>query len=261
MGNGDTGRPNTSIACSRRRLLLTGGATAVAAGLAGCSSVTSYEFSTKPAVLPTSARADMEYETIRSTPVVREHSRVIGGVEVDVTLNNHVSVYGATEDSKRGTTTDPIVAIASTPKAAVMGRSFNPLARLSLANLLTSVAGTDFLQQADVDEIGHSRSKIRWERGPRFIASREGTCLDTRTTLESYAGILGGDPQSVAFVHLTRVEADSVVITAAVNGHDVNDSGRPFVGSDAGYLTPNRFEKAVATFADANTAVRYRGGA
>lgn len=261
MGDGDSAWSDTRYLSSRRRFLLTAGTAAMGAGMAGCTSVTNFEFSTKPVVLPESARANMGYETIRSKPVVKEHSRVIGGVEVDVTIKNHVSVYGAIEGSRRGTTTNPIVGITSTPKAAVMGRSFNPLSRLSLANLLTSVTGTDFLRQANVDEIGHSRSKIRWERGPRFIASREGTCLDTQTTLESYAGILGGDPQSVAFVHLSRVEADSVVITAAVNGHDIDEPGRPFVDPDVGYLTPDRFEETVATFADATTAVRYRGGA
>lgn len=260
MQDRDSAKSDPLESCSRRRFLLAAGTMAGAVGLAGCSSVTNYEFSAKPVVLPDSVRSNMGYETLHSKPVVKEQSRTIGGVEVNVTVESHVTVYGAAEEAERGTASVPTIGVASTPKASVMGRSFNPLARLSLANLLTSSAGTKFLQQAGVNEVGHNRPKIHWDTQPRFFAEREGTCLDRDTKLESYAGILSGDPQSVVFVHLTRVDADSVVIPVAVHGHDIEDSGRAFVGPDSGYLSPDTFEQAIGVFGTATANLRFDFG-
>lgn len=258
MRTRDSAKSDSLEGWSRRRFLLAAGSTAGAAGLSGCSSVTNYEFSAKPVVLPEDARANMGYETLRQTPVVRERSKPIGGVEVNVTVTDHISVYGATKVGERGTVTAPLIGVASTPKASVRGRSFNPLTRLSLANLLTSEAGTSFLQQIGVDEIGHSRSKIRWERGPTFVASREGTCLGTQTLFESYVGILGGEPPTVVFVHIARVDADNVVLTSAAHGHDTEDPERVFVKPDLGYLSSNQIKEAVGTFTDATAALQFR---
>lgn len=228
-------------------------------GLAGCGSVTNYEFSAPPVVLPTDKLTDENYQTIINEPVVAKRSRTVGDVEVTATVESHVTVYGVPNKTPRGTATEPTFGAVSTPRASVMSRSFNPLARRSLANLPTSATGVRFLQRTGLDEVGHPRSRIRWERGPTLIAGREGTCLGIETRFESYGGVLGGDPPSVAFVHLTRVAAESVVITAAIYGHDIQRPGRSFVGPDSGYLSPDVFNESAGAFADTCTALEYRG--
>jgi len=242
--------------CSRRQLL--GGilATAATAGLAGCAEATSYEFRATPVVLGSDARAALDYATLDRERVVTERSREVGGVDLTVTVENHTAVYGASGEPG-GSAEAPTVGAVSTPRATVMGRSFNPLARLSLANLLTSDAGTRFLVRTGLDDVGSGSKTVRWVRGPTRIAEQDGRCLGTETTLESYAGVLGGDPPSVVFVHLTRVDADDVVLAAAVHGHDVTEPDRTFVGPDTGYLSPDDFAAAVGTYATATAGLTY----
>lgn len=239
-----------------RRRLLAMGATAAVAGLAGCGSVDTYEFSARPVILPAGIREALGYETLTREQIVETRSRTIGGVEVTATVENHVRVYGSPDDSERGTAAAPIVGITSTPSATVMGRSFNPIAQRSLASLLTSQEGLAFLQQAGLDRIKRAQAPVRWKRGPTFLERREGVCLDAQTTLESYAGLLGGEQPNVVFVHLTRVKAESVVLATAIHGHDIEEAGREFVGSE-GYLTPAAFEETVETFAQACASLRY----
>lgn len=242
---------------SRRRLLGTVGATVVATRLAGCGSVTSYEFGATPVVLGDDAREGLGYVAVRREPVVVERSGTVGGVDVDLTVESHVAVYGTPAETERATAAAPTVGAVSTPNAIVMDRSFNPLARLSLPNLITSESGTGFLARLGLDEIGATGVRMHWQRGPTFVAGREGICLGLETTLESYAGVLGGSPPSVAFVHLARVDTESVVIAAAVHGRDVEDPGRAFVGPEDGHVSPPAFGGAVDTFAAASAGFAY----
>jgi len=240
-----------SVDWSRRELL--GVAPAVSVLLAGCGRVTRYEFSATPVALAREARGTLGYETTRHEPVRTERSRTVGGVDVTVAVESHLTAYRRPDSDGRARTTPPVLGVISTPGAVVMGRTFNPLARLSIPNLLTSEAGVRFLRRAGVDRVGHDRPRIRWERGPAFLRSRPMELLGTETTLESYAGILGGTPQTVVFVHLTRVEDDSVVIVAATHGHDVADPTRAFVGADGAYASPDRFDRLVTTVGEALT--------
>lgn len=242
----------------RRRLLLTAGGIAAAASLAGCSSVTDYEFTADPVVLPGEARTDLNYETVREEPVVVERSRTVGGLVINATVASRVAVYASTADREHATAEAPSVGAVSTPKASVMGRSFNPLARLSLSNLLTSETGTRVLERAGLEVVGHSRTGVGWRRGPTLIAGRDGVCMGVDTSLESYAGVLAGRPPTVAFVHLARVDADGVVIALAIHGHDVEDPGREFVGPTPGYLSPDAFDAAVDRFDRFSAALAYR---
>lgn len=243
---------------TRRQLLSTAGAVVATAGLAGCGgTVTNYEFSATPVVLPPEAGEVPEYELLDSQSLTKKRSRTIGGVTVTATVESQLAVYG---DDRIGdaTAARPNLGVVSTPEASVAGRSFNPLAGRSLPNLLTSEIGTSLLQRVGLDRLGHPRDRIRWERGPTFQADRNGICLGSDTTLESYAGIVGSDPATVAFVHLTRVEADSVVIVAGVHGHDVDDPTRSFVGPDNSYLSPQQFAEAGEVYRDATAALRYQ---
>lgn len=209
----------------------------------------------------------MGYEETLREPVVAERSREVAGVEVQATVESHVAVYEAVTGSESGSTTPagdgdaptastPSVGVASTPRATVSGRSFNPLARLSLANLVTSDAGNEFLRRVGLDRVGVPRERVRWERGPEFVAEREATCVGTRVTIESYAGILGGEPPTVAVVHLARADAESVVLPAAVHGRTVVDVRGSLVGPD-GLLSQDAFDAAVETFVTACEAFQY----
>lgn len=260
MGNRRPTGGDTTVP-SRRRLLGTVGATMLATGLAGCGSVTTYEFGATPVVLGDDAREELGYVTVRREPVIVERSRTVGGVDMDVTVESPVAVYGTPAETERATAAAPTVGAVSTPNATVMDRSFNPLVRLSLPNLITSESGTRVLARLGLDVIGAMGERMHWKHGPTFVAGRKGTCLGLETTLESYAGVLGGSTPSVAFVHLTRVDTDSVVITAAVHGQDVEDPGRAFVAPEDGYLSPAAFRGAVDTFAAASAAFAYRESA
>jgi hypothetical protein len=215
--------------------------------LSGCGRVTRYEFSATPVGLRRDVRAALGYELIRHGSVVAERSRTVGGVDVTTTVESHLTAYRAPDGDERARATPPILGAISTPEAVVMGRPFNPLASLSIPNLLTSKAGARFLRGAGVDRVGHDRSRVRWERGPTFLDSRAMALLGTETTLESYAGVLGGSPPSVVFVHLARVTDDSVVIVVAMHGHDVADPNRPFVGTDGAHATPARIDRLATT--------------
>jgi len=220
------------------------------AGLAGCGRVTQYEFRATPVVLERPASGVPTYETTRREPVVMERSRTIGGVEVTVTMRGHVAAYREPGDSDQASGVPAFLGVISTPKSVVAGREFNPLARLSIPNLLTSTAGVRFLRAVGVDRLGHARSRVRWGRGPLFLESRAVRFLGRETALESYAGVLGGEPPTVAFVHLARVEDDTVVIVAAVHGHDVEDPDRAFVGDDEAYVSTAEFSSTVTTVRD-----------
>ena len=254
-------------ALSRRGLLLAVAGVGTATTLAGCGAISTYEFGAAPVVLPRRSRRRLGFEETLREPVTDERSRIVGGVQVQATVESHVAVYEPTlrtgrgdspgSDGRRGAVT-PSVGVVSTPRAAVLGRSFNPLARLSLPNLLTSDVAGGFLRRAGLDRVGEPREKVWWERGPAFLADHECTCVGAPATIESYAGVLGGDPATVAFVHLARVTARSVVLVAAVHGRTVEDLGAPFVGP-AGYLSRDEFGEVVSTVADVCGALRYVG--
>jgi hypothetical protein len=64
---------------------------------------------------------------------------------------------------------------------------------------------------------------------------------------------------SVAFVHASRVRADTVV-PALVHGEDVDDRGRPFVGPD-GYIPRADLERAVRALGAVSAALVYAADA
>lgn len=247
---------------TRRRLLATAGAVATAAGLAGCGTVSDYEFAADPVVLPAEERESLDYvETLRE-PIVDRRSGEVGGVDVEVTVESRLAVYepavagdrsadgsaGASRDGAGGpAATVPNVGALSTPRASVMGRSFNPLARLSLGDLLADEAGSGVLARVGLGAVGHDRSTVAWARGPVLLDERAGSCLGESTTLRGYAGLLAGDPPTAAYVHLLRVDPDDVLLAAAVHGRDVDARDAPFVGRD-GYIPVDDYEVAADRF-------------
>lgn len=242
MESGERGDRRASAPMSRRGLVvvLTGLA---GVGLAGCSRVTEYEFQADEVEIPEGERGEVAYGERNRTSWTAERSRTVRGVEIEASIESHVTVYEAIDE-----VTPPVIAALSTPRAAVAGRAMNPLVRRSLEDLLTSAAAEQFLGQAGLGDVG-SGSDGSWERGPTFVASRDGRLLDRSVTIESFAGIRSGEPRSVAFVHLARAETDDVVLAGAVHGRPIETDRETFVGTE-GYLPREAFEEAAETFAE-----------
>ena len=223
----------------------------------GCSALTSYEFAAPPVVLPADDRRALGYVDAGQGTHTLERTREVGGTEVTATVESAISLYRPEGAPGSPAAPAPTVGVVSTPRATIQGRAFNPLTRLSLGNLVTSEAGTEFLRRVDLDRLADPGA-VTWIRGPTFLAGREGSCLDTATRIESYAGLLAGEPNAVAFVHLTRVAADSVVIVAAVHGHEVQQRERAYLGQD-GFIPTTAFDAAVETYRRAIEGLAYAG--
>jgi len=155
--------------CSENGVSRRGFLAAVGSGagvvLSGCGGVTSYEFGVDPVVLAGDARERLAYRERSRGSAVAERSRSVRGVEVTATVESHVAVYEPTDGAPARAAT-PTVGAVSTPAASIRGRSFNPLAQLSLAGLLTGEAGVRVLRRAGLNEVGHRRDRVRWRRGP-----------------------------------------------------------------------------------------------
>ncbi len=228
-----------------RRRVLRATAVAAAAGIAGCGAVDRYEFDAAPVVVPPGARDRLGYRERLREPLVVERAATVGGTEVSVTVESPVAVYETTAPHAA----EPVLGVASTPRASVRGRSLNPLARRSLSQVLDGEAGGRLLDRVDVD------GGVDWARPPTRVGDRATRCLGRETTVESYAGLVAGDPERVVGVHLTRVVADSVVLAVAVHGCEA-DGDRALVGPD-GHLSPDAFAGVADLVAETTPALRY----
>ena len=229
------------------------GTVGLLAALAGCRSVTRYEFRADQVTWPAPDRERAGYRERLATTVTTDHVATVEGVDTRTTVRSRLAVYEHEGGDLRAPR--PMVGVVSTPAASMDGRTLNPLARLPLAALPGSERGRGFLGRVGLDRVGHLRTEPAWAQAPRELMTRPVTCLGQPASIESYGGVLAGEPRSVAYLHLLRVEADSVVLPAAVHGRDVTRAA-PLVGPD-GYLGRERFEAAVELFADACGALRY----
>lgn len=225
----------------RRGFLRAAGATALVAGLAGCSDVTNREFTADAVVLPDDAQSELGFIEAAEQRDRREISRTVAGQEVQATVESFVSAYAEMDG-------ELTLAVLSTPAASVAGQTLNPLARLGLGDLLTNDAAESFLRSAGVGGSG----QVDWERGPELLGTTEGTLLGESVTVESHAGILSGESSNVVYLHVARVQTGgSVVIAAGVHGFGVESTTRDYVGAD-GYVSGADFDDIVATVVDAD---------
>lgn len=236
----------------RRRGLLAGAA-GLLAGLAGCRSVSRFEFRADPVAWPAPDREAEGYRRRLRTTVVTSHTATVEGVDTRATVRSRLAVYEHGGGDLRAPR--PVVGVLSTPRASMDGRTLNPLARLPLDALPRSERGSGFLKRVGLDRVGHLRTEPAWARPPWVVATRPVDCLGQPGRIESHAGVLAGEPRSVAYLHLLRVEGDSVVLAAAIHGRDATDR-QPLLGPD-GSLGRAAFEGAVELFADACGALRY----
>ena len=235
-----------------RRLLLRATAVAAVVGLAGCGTVDNYEFSADPVVLPAPARDRLGYRERLREPLVLQRSAAVAGTDVTVTVESPVAVY---ETTPGVTPADPVLGVASTPPASIRDRSLNPLARRSRSGVLASEAGGRLLDRLDVGGDGASGG-VGWRRPPTRLRDRSARCLGRETTVESYAGLVAGDPDRVVGLHLTRAAVDSVVLAVAAHGCDAAEDDRSLVGPD-GHLTPDEFVAVADLVAETTPALRY----
>lgn len=264
-----------NLRLGRRRFLQTAAATTGATLLAGCSGLTDQEFIADAVVLPQADQEELGFATVVEKTERREFSETVGGQDVTATVESGISVYVEADvevdfgtqtpanETATGTATNETgsldnvsadalsggqlsVGVLSTPAAKVAGQSLNPLARLGLADLLTSDQAEGFLTSAGVGE-GDS---VNWERGPEALSTVEGTMLDQDVTVETHAGIVSGETPNATYLHMARVENDSsVVIAVGIQSFDVEDTERAFVGSD-GYMTQSELDEARSTVVD-----------
>jgi hypothetical protein len=235
--------------------VLTAGALLGTTGLAGCRQVSRYEFRADPVVWPAAKREPLDYRQRLREPVVTEHVDTVDGVRMRATVRSRVAVYGP-PGGRPPTASAPTVGVVSTPAAVVSGQSFNPLVGLDTAALLETPRGRRFLGRAGLDRAGRPRSAPSWVRPPMLLAERSGSCLGLPVRVESFGGLLAGEPRSAAFVHLARVAADSVVLCAAVHGRDVRRSTPSLVGPD-GHLGASAFTEATGLARQAFADMRY----
>lgn len=223
----------------RRSFLRAAGATALVGGLAGCSDAANREFIADAVVLPDDAQSDLGFIQATEERDRRVISRTVAGQDLEATVESFVSVYGELDG-------ELTLGVLSTPTASVAGQTLNPLARVDLGDLLTNDAAQSFLRSAGVGGSG----EVEWERSPEQIGTTEGTLLGESVTVESHAGILGGESSNVVYLHMARTQTgDSVVIAAGVHGFEVESTDRDYVGS-GGYVSTADFDDIVATVVD-----------
>ena len=142
------------------------------------------------------------------------------------------------------------VGVLSTPAATFGGQSLNPLARMGLADLLTSDQAEGFLNSSGVGE-----GNVEWVRGPERLSTVEGTLLEQDVTIETHAGIVGGETPNATYLHMARTETgNSVVIATGLASFDVEDTAKAFVGPD-GYMSEAELEEARSTVVDVDAAL------
>ncbi|WP_277542471.1 DUF6517 family protein [Haloarcula laminariae] len=261
----------------RRAFLQLTGAAAGAGLLAGCSEVTDQEFVADAVVLPEDDQEALGFAPVAERTERREFSETVGGQDVTATVESAVSVYVSADvdidfTTETGTATgtatngtgsvDDVsaetlsggqlsVGVLSTPAATIAGESLNPLARLGLADLLTSDQAESFLTAAGVGE----GDGVDWQRGPTELSTAEGTLLEQDVTVETHAGVISGETPNATYLHMARVENDnSVVIAVGIQSFDVEDTSKELVGPD-GYMSESELEEARSTVVGVDEAL------
>lgn len=248
----DTPDPDTSsgFAFDRRSVLKTGAGLVALSGLSGCSAladvdpsqIQSYTYTALPVVLGTSPDvASFEATRRGDDTVTREPD--IAGVSVEVTLTSKYITYESDVDTL-GLLSSPLV---DTP---VRGPS-NPLARDDLQDLLAGPEGERLLHSVGVVD----SPSLTWTDGPTEVNTREGTLLETDTTVHSFAGII--EDEGFYLVTLTRVEDDGDAVIAVTVLQRDGQQG-PLVGSD-GFLTNQEVTSSAERHGDILPHVEHSG--
>lgn len=147
---------------SRRRLLAAAGGTVVAS-LAGCTDLLSdgpITFEADQATVPESARSELSYEEVEITDVVIEETVEAGDRSRDVEVTNWKAEYDKGIDLPTGTRVRGAVCVVlSTPKAEVLGRTFNPIADMDPEEIMQEFQGR-IEGIEDVERVGEESASM-----------------------------------------------------------------------------------------------------
>jgi len=240
----------SGLVFDRRSVLKTGTSLVALSGLSGCSGLSdvdpsqiqSYFFTALPVVLGTSPDAASFEATRRGDDTVTRNPDV-GGVGVEVTLTNKYIAYESNVDTL-GLLSSPLVDVP------VRGPS-NPLASDDLRDLLAGPEGQRLLHSTGIVD----SPSLAWTDGPTEVNTREGTLLETETTVYSFAGII--EDEGFYLVNLTRVEDDDDAVIAMTVLQRDGQQG-PLVGSD-GFLTNREVTSSAGRHADILPHVEHSG--
>ena len=157
------------------------------------------EFSASKATASDAALSETGYEERSVTDETINESFSVGGQERQVTVTNWVAQYD------RSVSIGPIAeqdlavfAVFSTPKVDVLGQTFNPVGRLSNAELVKQV-----------------QSQYSSLSGVRQVDSSNVTVLGTETEVSKFAATTTVNGMEVdVYVHLTKVEHEGDYVIA-----------------------------------------------
>lgn len=174
----------------RRRRVLAGAGTALAAGLAGCTGGP-LTFDAARAAVGRPALQATGYRSYRTAEVLFERKLGPGPLQRDVEVKSAVHEYDrAVELPVLGRIRAAVFAVLSTPQVRVLGQRFNPIGGMSTDELAAAI-------QEHYDEI---RQLTR-------DAELTATVLGTETTVTRYRGwarLLPADTAVGVFLYLTE---------------------------------------------------------
>jgi hypothetical protein len=150
-----------------RRGVLGATTLALAGGTAGCLDAVPFlgnspiEFEAAPASVPASALQSNGYREFRTEEMVIERTLEAAGQEQTVIVTNQQSEYdrgvslGPTDQRVRAA----VFTVLSTPKVNVLGRSFNPVAEMSPAEIAGRVQGR-FEGMENLQRVGETTTAL-----------------------------------------------------------------------------------------------------
>jgi hypothetical protein len=174
------------------------GATAVV-GIAGCSEVTSRQYEAAPIGLDEGAD-EMGYSLRDKGTEEVTQSQEAWSLDVEATLVNRFSAY-------RSSGTE--FGLVATPAVKEGGQALNPLAGMSLGEVLSSDHAQQFLARVNVGENGN----VEWAQPPEQVGRRDVEFLGHGTEAAAFMGVTGQG--EAVLLHLARVEDEGDLVFAA----------------------------------------------
>ncbi|MEF8839671.1 MAG: DUF6517 family protein [Haloarculaceae archaeon] len=186
-----------------RRTFLAGSAVALAAGTAGCGFILGdepLEFEAEPASVAESTAGDAGYELQGINEETLEQTFEAAGESRTVTVTNRMAEYEKRVDlGPLGEHRAAIFTALSTPAVSILDESFNPVAKLSTADLAERI-------QSRFEQIG------QLERDDQSAVTIFGT-ETTQTRFTGQARLAAGQEVDI-YLHLSEAvehEADLVI--------------------------------------------------
>ena len=128
-------------------------------------------------------------------------------------------IYWNYLDTDWAENTQTTVAVFTTPKASVAGRSLNPLSEVDEEQFVTA-DGAEYLEESGIREAAGLGSNLSWVVAPAAVASRSVTFLGNQTTQRTYVGyVTTGDsdiPRTLLINLATTETGDDIAFGVTV---------------------------------------------